>query len=169
MKRRMLNLMILLVGSVPIAFAADTDPDTTFKRTNPDLLYTTRDFYIDVPTDCYGGQICLKDFFLVVTFNIGMNTSQEVKQIGFRDAGVEFYSKMPAENTFRKQTFGEYSYSSQLDGWKVNIVFTPDKDGSSVPPAVKQFVFDGTVAQNQISGMLTFYLKSGEIFNISIQ
>ena len=34
--------------------------------------------------DCYSTNVCLQDFSLILTFNIGMNYSQEVKQIGFK-------------------------------------------------------------------------------------
>lgn len=166
MKRKVLNLLILVTGSVPAAFAGDAD--TTFKKNDPSLYYTTRDFYIDVPADCYEGQVCLQDFALILTFNVGINSRQEVKQIGFKDADLEFKSKSPGEHTYVTQTFDKYRSQSQLDGWKVNVIFDPDKVAGTTAPSVKQFVFDGTVSQNHIQGILTFYLKSGEIFKINI-
>ncbi len=143
------------------AFSPETT-DTSFKKDNPKLIYTTRDFYIDLDPDCYSTNICLQEFYLIMTFNIGMNYSQEVKQIGFKDAELEFYSKNSTEKTFVKQTFKKYESFSLENGWNVKVIFYPDKPIGSSAQAVNKFEFNGVVKQTSISGTLTFYSKTGQ-------
>jgi len=222
MKGIVVTLITTSIFSFQTLIAASPDgADTSFKKDNPNLLYTTRDFYINLDPDCYSSNVCLQDFFLVLTFNVGMNSSQQVKQIGFKDAALEFFSKGKTEKTFVKQTFKKYEYvsadssnvclqdfflvltfnvgmnSSQQvkqigfkdaaleffskgktektfvkqtfkkyeyvsaeEGWNVKVVFYPDKPANAVTPAVNKFEFNGVVKQNSISGTLTFYSKT---------
>lgn len=154
--------------SFQTTFAVNPEPqDTTFKKNNPKYFYTIRDYYVDVPTSCIG-KLCLKDVYLVFTFNIAMNGSQEVKQIGFKEADLEFQSKKLADKTFVKQTFTKYESISSQNGWAVKVTFFPDKTNSSLPPSVIRCEFDGTVTANNVSGNLIFYSTQGELSRIVI-
>ena len=143
-------------------------PDTTFKKDNPQYFYTIRDFYVDVPESCIGNSLCLKEFYLVFTFNVGMNSAQEVKQIGFKDADLEFHSKKPADKSFVKQTFTKYESVSSQNGWVVKVTFFPDKTNSSLPASVTRCEFDGKVAAQHMSGNLIFYSGQNELSRIII-
>jgi len=161
MKGIVVTLITTSIFSFQTLIAASPDgADTSFKKDNPNLLYTTRDFYINLDPDCYSSNVCLQDFFLVLTFNVGMNSSQQVKQIGFKDAALEFFSKGKTEKTFVKQTFKKYEYVSAEEGWNVKVVFYPDKPANAASPTVNKFEFNGVVKQNSISGTLTFYSKT---------
>ena len=157
------TLITTTIFSFQSVYAVSQVPtDTTFKKDNPKLIYTTRDFYIDLDPDCYSTNVCLQDFSLILTFNIGMNYSQEVKQIGFKDAELLFASKSPTDKTYINQTFKKYESVSLENGWNVKVIFYPDKPTTSAVPAVSKFEFNGVVKQTSISGTLTFYSKSGQ-------
>ena len=163
MKGIVATLITTTIFSFQTVFAVNPEtPDTSFKKDNPRLIYTTRDFYIDLDPDCYSTNVCLQDFYLILTFNIGMNSSQEVKQIGFKDAELQFFSKNASEKTFVKQTFKKYESVSLEDGWNVKVIFYPDKPATTTAQAVSKFEFNGVVKQNSISGTLTFYSKTGQ-------
>ncbi len=163
MKGLVATLITTTIFSFQSAFAFSPETtDTTFKKDNPKLIYTTRDFYIDLDPDCYSTNICLQDFSLILTFNIGMNYSQEVKQIGFKDAELLFSSKGSTDKTYVKQTFKKYESVSLENGWNVKVIFYPDKSTTAATQAVSKFEFNGVVKQNSISGTLTFYSKTGQ-------
>lgn len=158
--KKILVCLILSSALITPLFAAEGD--TTFQKTNPNLLYTTKDFYIEVPTNCYNGNVCVKDFFLILTFNVGINGNNEIKQIGFKDADIEFYSKTTTGKTYLKQTFTKYEHVSAENGWNVTVIFYPDKPAGSASLAVNKFEFNGNVKQNHISGTLTFHTAQGQ-------
>ncbi len=163
MKGIIATLITTTIFSFQSVYAVSPVPtDTSFKKDNPKLIYTTRDFYIDLDPDCYSTNVCLQDFSLILTFNIGMDYSQEVKQIGFKDAELLFSSKGSTEKTFVKQTFKKYESVSLENGWSVKVIFYPDKPATSTAQAVSKFEFNGVVKQNSISGTLTFYSKTGQ-------
>lgn len=159
MIKKILFGLILFSGLLTHAFAASGD--STFLRNNPNLLYTTKDFYIEVTPNCYNGNVCVKDFFLILTFNVGINGANEIKQIGFKDADIEFYSKPAAGKTYVKQTFSKYESVSAENGWNVKVIFYPDKIAGAAT-AVNKFEFSGTVKQSHISGTLTFHSAAGQ-------
>jgi len=160
MIKKILFSLILCSGLLTHTFAADGD--STFQKNNPNLLYTTKDFYIEVLTNCYNGNVCVKDFFLILTFNVGINGANEIKQIGFKDADIEFYSKTTAGKTYVKQTFTKYESISAENGWNVKVIFYPDKAPGGLATAVNKFEFSGNVKQNHISGTLTFHSAAGQ-------
>ena len=162
MKKNIVGFLFICSGIITPTFANEVAGDSTFKKDNPKLLYTTKDFYIEVPTDCYNDNICIQNFFLIMTFNVGVNGNSEIKQIGFKDAKIEFSSKPMAGKTYVKQTFTKYESVSAEDGWNVKVVFFPDKAPGAATPAVNKFEFNGVVKQNRIVGTLTFYTAKGQ-------
>lgn len=162
MKKKIVGLLFITSGIITQTFAGEIEADTSFKKNNPNLLYTTKDFYIEVPNNCYDGNVCVQDFFLILTFNVGINGNNEIKQIGFKDADIEFLSKTASGKSYVKQTFTKYESSSAENGWNVKVVFYPDKATSTSPTPVNKFEFNGNVKQNHISGTLTFYSAVGQ-------
>jgi len=158
-----LTVISICAGLSPTHAGNEGLADTSFKRDNPNLLYTTRDYYIFVPNDCYGGNLCINDFGLVMTFNIGMDSKKQVKQIGFHSADLDLYSKSTSGGNYVMQQFSNYKPVSTQDGWKVNVAFYPDKTNSTVKGVVQKCVFDGTVDGSGISGKLTFYTTTGNV------
>ena len=80
MKRKIASFLFICSGIATQSFASENSADTTFKKDNPNLLYTTKDFYIEVPTDCYNDNLCIQNFFLILTFNVGINGNNEIKR-----------------------------------------------------------------------------------------
>jgi hypothetical protein len=138
-----------------------TDTDTVFKKTNPNLLYTTRDYFISIPDNCYGDEFCLSGFSLILTFNIGIDSKQVVKQIGFHSADLDLASKPSTGKTFVDQDFSQYKPVSSENGWKLNLAFFPDKTTATAKGAITKCVFDGTVGQKGVSGKVIFYTADG--------
>lgn len=138
-----------------------TDTDTTFKKTNPNLLYTTRDYFISIPDNCYEGDFCLNGFSLILTFNIGIDSKQVVKQIGFHSADLDLASKTSTAKFYVDQEFSQYKPVSSENGWKLNLAFYPDKTTTSAKGAITKCVFDGTVGQRSVSGKVIFYTAEG--------
>ncbi len=105
--------------------------------------------------------LCLNEFSLILRFNIGVDTRQSVKQIGFHSAYLDFNSKSSTAENYITQEFSKYSPVSTQDGWKVQITFYPDPTGSAPKGVVQKCVFDGVVQQKGVSGKLIFYLNGG--------
>ncbi len=162
MKRKIASFLFICSGIATQSFASENSADTTFKKDNPNLLYTTKDFYIEVPTDCYNDNLCIQNFFLILTFNVGINGNNEIKQIGFKDADIEFNSKPATGKTYIKQTFSKYESVSAENGWNVKVVFFPDKPAGNYAAFVTKFEFNGSIKQNHIVGTLTFYTAKGQ-------
>ncbi len=162
-KKAITSLWLLITCATTTTLHAGTEgsTDTSFKRTNPNLLYTTRDYYIAIPDDCYTSGLCLNEFSLILRFNIGVDSKQSVKQIGFHSAYLDFNSKATAAATFITQDFSKYSPISSQDGWKVQITFYPDQKGTAPKGVVQKCVFDGLIQQKGVSGKLTFYMAGG--------
>lgn len=150
--------MLLTVSGLAL-HASGTPEDTTFKKDNPKLLYTTRDYYIEVPANCYGDAVCVQEFSLIMTFNVGINSSNEIKQIGFKNAVLEFKGKSIAGQTYKPHTFSKYSAVSSNNGYSVKVDFIPDK-ANGMTPVLEKFVFTGNVTNNHISGVLQFHTKT---------
>jgi len=134
--------------------------DTVFAKTNPNLLYTTRDFYIEIPANCYSESLCIQDFFLIMTFNIGIDAKQVVQQAGFEGADLECSLKPEKATTFRKHTFTKYQSSVTDNGFGVIVEFTPDKINGAAP-SITKFVFTGKMHGDSLKGMLAFHTASG--------
>ncbi len=149
--------------ATPVFAGTDTPTasDTAFKKTNPNLLYTTRDYFISIPDNCYEGDFCLSGFSLILTFNIGVDSKQVVKQIGFHSADLDLASKPSSAKTFVEQDFSQYKPVSSEDGWKIVLSFFPDKTNSTAKGAITKCVFDGTVGQKGVKGKVIFYTATG--------
>ena len=47
MKKKIVGLLFITSGIITQTFAGGVEADTSFKKNNPNLLYTTKDFYIE--------------------------------------------------------------------------------------------------------------------------
>ena len=151
----------------PLFAGPGEEADTAFKKKDPNLIYTTRDYFISIPDDCYSGGLCLSEFSLILTFNVGVDLKQNVKQIGFNSADLDFNSKPQAGKSFVTQKFPKYVPVASQDGWAVTITFYPEASASTPKGVVQKCVFDGVVQQRNIAGKLIFYMAGGT-YEISI-
>jgi len=136
--------------------------DTVFRKDNPNLLYTTKDYYIELPNDCYSDIVCLQDFFLIMTFNVGIDGSNTIKQAGYKDADMECNAKAPAGTTYKAYSFKETKHTITDDGYGVQVEFAPEKK-EGAPPYLQKFEFTGKMQNGRLKGMLTFTTPKGII------
>ena len=139
---------------------ADNPVDTTFDRSNPKLLYTTREFYVDVPAGCYSNQLCLQDFFMIVQFNVGIDAGNVVRQAGFRTAELECMAKTIKGTTYQKFTITEFTSTITDNGFGVIFEGVPDATAAK-SGALQKFSFTGRMNGNSLSGVLQFHTPGG--------
>lgn len=152
-------LCALTFMSTAVAAQAETG-DTTFRKDNPNLLYTTKDFYIEIPTNCYSEVVCVEEFFLILTFNVGIDGSNTIRQAGYKDGDMECNAKAPAATTYRAYSFKETKHVITDNGYGVQVEFAPQKtDGA--PPYLQKFEFTGKMQNGALKGMLTFTTPKG--------
>ncbi|MBC8048094.1 MAG: hypothetical protein H7Y00_14950 [Fimbriimonadaceae bacterium] len=146
--------------------------DTAFKKTDPNLIYTTRDYYFDLTQSTFGN-IAIKDFTMLLTFNIGVTMKDEIKQIGFKEADMDFALKQGSSN-YAIQEFTKYEHSFIQKENKIVITFYPDKTktatssktSSSSVNIIEKCTFNGVVKKQGVTGLFTFYFSSGSAFEI---
>lgn len=171
-------LMWLIVSSVKAAnipvypeVQQEEVPDTSFNRNDPSLIYTTREYYFDLQPYTYGSMV-IKDFSMLITFNIGVTMKDEIKQLGFKEADMDFSIKQ-GSGGFVSQTFSKYDNTFTRTGNKISITFYPDKPktastaktataSTSKSSAVTKCEFTGVVKNAGVTGMFTFYFSSGD-------
>ncbi|HNJ88994.1 MAG TPA: hypothetical protein PLT99_05920 [Chitinophagales bacterium] len=156
-----MSAFLIVFGSLQ-AGATEVLEDTSFQRTNPKLLYTTRDYFVNIPDNCMSDELCVKDFSFILTFNVGINTAQEIKQIGFKEADLDFMGKTAAAQTYKPHTFTKYTSSSTNNGYSFTIDFIPDKAEGKMP-VIEKFVFSGTITSGNLSGIMRFQTKNGVV------
>ena len=141
--------------------------DTTFRRTDPSLIYTTREFFFDAPAGTYGDKIFIKDFEMILVFNVGINSRNQIKQIGFKKAILDFNVKGSSSPGFATQKFSKYNSEFSDATSTVKLTFFPDRASkSSVSPEVQKCIFNGTVHDNGVTGDMLVFTPAGDSFHI---
>ncbi|MEZ5013370.1 MAG: hypothetical protein R2794_03700 [Chitinophagales bacterium] len=165
MKRKKILPAVICLYISAAASAENNAPDTSFKRSDPSLLYTTREYFIDISDDCYGNVVCIQDMFMLVRFNVGIDRSQTIHQIGFKNVDLSFEAKAPMATSYTKYATTKCTSKSTQNGWNVFLEMYPGQAGS----LVQKCTFDAKVEQHHISGILTFYMQDGTTSVIRIQ
>jgi len=153
----LISAVCVMTGST-LAIAGTAD--TTFQKTNPNLLYTTKDFYIELPNDCYGDVVCVQDFFLIMTFDVGIDGTNTIRQAQYKDADMECSAKATAGTTFKKYDFKESKSTITDNGYGVVVEFLPVTTAGA-PPYLQKFTFTGKMQNGSLKGMLSFHTPKG--------
>ena len=158
---RMLPVLIsalsLLAG---LNHARAGNADTAFQKTNPNLLYTTKDFYIELPANCYGDAICVQDFFLIMTFDVGIDGTNTIRQAQYKNAEMECSAKTAAGTTYKKYDFKESKTTITDNGYGVVVEFLPVTT-TGWQPYLQKFTFSGKMQGESLTGMLSFHTPKG--------
>jgi hypothetical protein len=142
--------------------------DTGLIRTDPNLIYTSKEFYFDMQPYSYGNT-SIKDFIFILTFHVGVNLKEEIKQIAFKNANMHFALKV-GTSAFVTQTFTQYTQTFTDVDRKITITFIPDKPKAATTAktptaktsAITKCVFSGTIKNKGADGVFTFYFSNGD-------
>lgn len=135
--------------------------DSGLKKTDPNLIYTTREYFFNLqPIDL--GNMYVKDFNMMLIFDIGVTMKDEVKQIGFKEATMDFNAKQGG-GAFSALKFSKYITDFNTATRKIILTFYPDKPKSTqTKQPVTKCIFNGIVKKAGVTGLFTFYFPNGE-------
>lgn len=156
--------IILFLSALPLLFTFKGGPSVV--ASGDDLIYTTRDFYFDMQPSCPTEQFCHKDFSMILTFDIAVTMQDEIKDIGFKSADMEFLARGSAKQSFQPMKFTKYEHTFTKEGKKLSITFYPDKGTGTAPQPITKCQFDGYVREKGgAAGNFVFYLSNGSTYS----
>ena len=104
--------------------------------TAEDLIYTSRDFFFHIGTGCPQESVCLDEFQMILTFDIGVTMQDEIKEAAFREADLSFVAKPNSTGTFRPFAVERVESDFDAANRSVDLTFYPELSQGSSPSSV---------------------------------